>query len=197
MRSTRPSSASSRAAIRPGAEDAGGRPARRRRGARFQQRAAGHHRLFGPAARQPPADRSRLPGHHADQAEREPGGEPGAPAARLLAPPDPAPGGAHLGDVLSDLSMLLKRLLGERVELDLRHGRDLWPVKADVNQFEQVVVNLAVNARDAMPDGGKLTDPHRQRRGGRRGESSISRGMPPPTTCCSRSPTPAPAFRRT
>ena len=47
--------------------------------------------------------------------------------------------------------MLLKRLLGERVELDLSHGRDLWFVKADVNQFEQVVVNLAVNARDAMP----------------------------------------------
>jgi two-component system cell cycle sensor histidine kinase/response regulator CckA len=63
----------------------------------------------------------------------------------------------NLIDRLSDLSMLLKRLLGERVELDLSHGRDLWPVKADVNQFEQVVVNLAVNARDAMPGGGKLS----------------------------------------
>ncbi|WP_414473800.1 cell cycle histidine kinase CckA [Microvirga sp. M2] len=62
----------------------------------------------------------------------------------------------NLSDRLYDLSMLLKRLLGERVELDLSHGRDLWFVKADVNQFEQVVVNLAVNARDAMPDGGKL-----------------------------------------
>ncbi len=62
----------------------------------------------------------------------------------------------NLGDTLSELSLLLKRLLGERVELDLRHGRDLWPVKADVNQFEQVIVNLAVNARDAMPSGGKL-----------------------------------------
>ena len=62
----------------------------------------------------------------------------------------------NLNDQLYDLSMLLKRLLGERVELDLSHGRDLWFVKADVNQFEQVVVNLAVNARDAMPDGGKL-----------------------------------------
>ncbi|RVU14720.1 cell cycle histidine kinase CckA [Methylobacterium oryzihabitans] len=62
----------------------------------------------------------------------------------------------HLGEALSDLTLLLKRLLGERVELDLKHGRDLWTVKADVNQFEQVIVNLAVNARDAMPGGGRL-----------------------------------------
>lgn len=61
-----------------------------------------------------------------------------------------------LGETLSDLGMLLKRLLGERVTLEVKHARDLWPVKADISQFEQVVVNLAVNARDAMPDGGKL-----------------------------------------
>ncbi|MDO9425315.1 MAG: response regulator [Methylobacterium sp.] len=61
-----------------------------------------------------------------------------------------------VGEALSDLTLLLKRLLGERVDLDLKHGREIWPIKADVNQFEQVIVNLAVNARDAMPEGGRL-----------------------------------------
>ncbi len=63
----------------------------------------------------------------------------------------------ELPDVLSDLSVLLDRLLGEKVSLVVNHARDLWPIKADVNQLEQVIVNLAVNARDAMPDGGTLT----------------------------------------
>ncbi|MEE7440608.1 ATP-binding protein [Methylobacterium oryzae] len=62
----------------------------------------------------------------------------------------------NVGEALSELTLLLKRLLGERVALELKHGREVWPVKADVNQFEQVIVNLAVNARDAMPEGGKL-----------------------------------------
>ena len=63
----------------------------------------------------------------------------------------------QIGDMLSDLQMLMRRLAGEKIELDLRHGRDLWLVKADLNQLEQVLVNLVVNARDAMPDGGRIT----------------------------------------
>jgi two-component system cell cycle sensor histidine kinase/response regulator CckA len=62
-----------------------------------------------------------------------------------------------LTDVLQDLVILLGRLLGEKINLRVIHGRDLWLVKADQNQLEQVIINLAVNARDAMPDGGELT----------------------------------------
>jgi two-component system cell cycle sensor histidine kinase/response regulator CckA len=62
-----------------------------------------------------------------------------------------------LGESVSDLTMLLRRLIGEKVTLNVVHGRDLWAVKADISQFEQVILNLAVNARDAMPEGGKLT----------------------------------------
>ena len=62
-----------------------------------------------------------------------------------------------LSEAMSELGNLLGRVLGEKVGLKISHGRDLGLVLVDIHQFEQVVINLAVNARDAMPDGGTLT----------------------------------------
>jgi signal transduction histidine kinase len=52
---------------------------------------------------------------------------------------------------------MLRRTLGERVELQTMLAEDLWPALTDVNQLENAILNLAINARDAMPDGGQLT----------------------------------------
>jgi PAS domain S-box-containing protein len=62
-----------------------------------------------------------------------------------------------LNEVLAGMQRMLARLLGEDIELSIVPGRELGPVLADPGQLEQVVMNLAVNARDAMPDGGNLT----------------------------------------
>ncbi len=63
----------------------------------------------------------------------------------------------QLNDVVSDMSAMLQRLIGADIELRTCLATDLLHVKADPGQLEQVIANLAVNARDAMPDGGTLT----------------------------------------
>ncbi len=62
-----------------------------------------------------------------------------------------------LTEVLAELSNLIRRLIGENIQMNMQHGRGLGMVKADQGQLEQVIINLAVNARDAMKDGGTLT----------------------------------------
>ncbi|MGE5545766.1 MAG: PAS domain-containing protein [Solirubrobacterales bacterium] len=63
----------------------------------------------------------------------------------------------NVTDALAELSNLLRRLMGETIELKMVHGRQLGLVRVDPGQFDQVIINLAVNARDAMPGGGTLT----------------------------------------
>jgi len=61
-----------------------------------------------------------------------------------------------LRDALADLTHLLNRLVGEKIEMSLSHESELWSIRADKRQLEQVLMNLVVNARDAVPGGGSV-----------------------------------------
>ncbi|WP_422017215.1 ATP-binding protein [Reyranella sp.] len=78
---------------------------------------------------------------------------------RLLAfarrqPLDPRP--VHVNPLIGSMEELLRRTLGERIDLDLKLAGRLWLTRCDANQLESAILNLAINARDAMPEGGQL-----------------------------------------
>jgi two-component system, cell cycle sensor histidine kinase and response regulator CckA len=68
-----------------------------------------------------------------------------------------APRQVHLGELVLGMGTMLRRLIGEHIDLATTVPAELWAVQADPTQLEQVILNLAVNARDAMPEGGRLT----------------------------------------
>src|SRR5262249_7259948 len=67
------------------------------------------------------------------------------------------PGSLEVNRLVTGMSELLRRTLGESIAIETVLGGGVWRIHADPNQLENSIINLAVNARDAMPDGGKLT----------------------------------------
>ena len=68
-----------------------------------------------------------------------------------------APKTINLNQLITNITKTLSKLIGENIDLRFIPERDLWNVRFDPSQIDQILINLAVNARDAMPDGGILT----------------------------------------
>ena len=142
----------------PRAEDGVGGKAGRRGGPRLQQHAAGHPRLHGAHQDAPPRGRearstSLQEIERAALRARDVTRQLLAVSRKQIA----APRTLNLSEFLAETRTTLGRLIGEDVDLEVHLGADLWPVQIDPSQVDQVLMNLVVNARDAMPNGGKLT----------------------------------------
>src|SRR2546426_8399811 len=145
------------AAVAPGAEDGCRRPARGRDRARLQQRADGDPRRRGAGSARRSAGR---PLREELEIIRDAATRAKDLIRRLLAFSARQvlqPTVLDLNHLVSDIAKMLRRLIGEDVELVLAPDPVLGAVRADAGQLEHVLVNLAVNARDAMPQGGRLT----------------------------------------
>ena len=144
----------------PGAEDGSHRPFDRRRGARLQQSACRSSAPISISRRQ--ARRSRPIPRWRERLENAmvAVSRGSRLISQLLAfarrqPLEPR--SVNLGRVIGDMTDLLRRTLGDNIEVEAVVAGGLWNTLADPNQVETTILNLAINARDAMPDGGKLT----------------------------------------
>ena len=63
----------------------------------------------------------------------------------------------NLNDLIREVELILHRIVGKRIQFVMDLNKNLWPIRADIGEIEQIIINLVVNARDAMPDGGVLT----------------------------------------
>ena len=101
-----------------------------------------------------------------------------------------------LDQLVQNMQNMLQRLIGPEIQISTEVWPDLTPVLADTTQVEQILVNLVINARDAMPGGGKITHRAAERRARQDRRGGASRACSPATTSRCRSPTPARAWTR-
>ena len=144
----------------PGAEDGGGRPADRRHRPRLQQPAGRHQRQPG-AARRRAWRRAGSTASSATSTRRQASARRAAALTqRLLAfsrrqTLDPKP--TDVNRLIAGMEDLIRRTVGPAIELEVVGAGGLWPTRVDPSQLENALLNLCINARDAMPDGGRLT----------------------------------------